>query len=133
MITRIVILGFVLGNLALAQDGGAIPADISAWFASTASLAAVVAALVALLRKHILRGLDGLAVVGASLLLGVGLAFAGRQLGYLGPDWLIFGLSAGLIASGGVDLVRGLANNGNNGTNDQSSSTDADADRVRLR
>lgn len=39
----------LLGPMALAQEGS-IPTDISQWFASTASLAAVVAALVALVR-----------------------------------------------------------------------------------
>ena len=59
------------------------------------------AALVALVRKHILRTLDGLAVVVLRLVLGVGLAYVGKLMGYLGGDWLLFGLSAGLMAAGG--------------------------------
>lgn len=116
-----------LGSLALGQ-GEAIPADISAWFASTASLAAVIAALLALLRKHLFRGLDGIAVVAASLVLGVALGYLGKIAGYLGGDWLVFGLSAGVLASGGVDLVRGLR-----GGNASSGDSNDDAARARLR
>ena len=118
----------LLGSLALAQ-GGDIPTDISQWFASTASLAAVVAALVALIRKHILKTLDGLAVVGVSLVLGVGLAYVGKLLGYLGGDWLLFGLSAGLMASGGVDLLRSVTRRSGAPSGD----TRTDAGRSRLR
>lgn len=120
--------GFVLSGLALAQEGS-IPTDISQWFASTASLAAVVATLVALIRKHILKTLDGLAVVGVSLALGVGLAYVGKLMGYLGADWLIFGLSAGVMASGGVELLRSVARGGNAPSGD----TSTDASRARLR
>ena len=123
------VLALAFGGLALAQ-GNAIPTDISAWFTSTASLAAVVAAVVALVRKHVLRGLDGVAVVGVSLVVGVVLAYVGKLLGYLGNDWPMFGLSAGFLASGGVDLLRGIAR-GTNAT--PSGDTAADADRARLR
>jgi len=123
----IVAVTAVLG-VALAQEGS-IPTDIRQWFASTASLAAVVAALVALVRKHILRTLDGLAVVVLSLVLGVGLAYVGKLMGYLGGDWLLFGLSAGLMASGGVDLLRSVAR----GSGDAKGDTGTDASRSRLR
>lgn len=121
-------LGFVLSGLALAQEGS-IPTDIRQWFTSTASLAAVVAALVALIRKHIWKTLDSLAVVGVSLVLGVGLAYVGKLMGYLGGDWFLFGLSAGLMASGGVDLLRSVARSGNAPSGD----TRTDAGRARLR
>ncbi|AZF88267.1 rhomboid family intramembrane serine protease [Meiothermus phage MMP7] len=124
-----VVFALALWGLGLAQDTGSISTDISQWFASTASLAAVVAALMALVRKHILKGLDGLAVVGVSLVLGVGLAFLGKTLGYLGGDWLLFGLSAGLMASGGVDLLRSVTRGGNAPSGD----TSTDASRARLR
>ncbi len=120
--------GFALFGLALAQEGN-IPTDISQWFASTASLATVVAALVALARKHILKGLDGLAVVGVSLVLGVGLAYVGKLIGYLGGDWPLFGLSAGLMASGGVDLLRSATR----GNGAPSGDTRTDSGRARLR
>jgi len=123
----IVAVTAVLG-VALAQEGS-IPTDIRQWFASTASLAAVVAALVALVRKHILRTLDGLAVVVLSLVLGVGLAYVGILMGYLGGDWLLFGLSAGLMASGGLDLLRSVAR----GSGDAKGDTGTDASRSRLR
>ena len=118
----------LLGSVALAQ-GEDIPTDISQWFTSTASLAAVVAALVALIRQHILKGLDGLAVVGVSLALGVALAYAGKLMGYLGGDWPLFGLSAGLMASGGVDLLRSVTR----GSGAPSGDTRTDAGRARLR
>ena len=118
----------LLGSVALAQEGS-IPTDISQWFTSTASLAAVVAALVALIRQHILKGLDGLAVVGVSLALGVALAYAGKLMGYLGGDWPLFGLSAGLMASGGVDLLRSVTR----GSGAPSGDTRTDSGRARLR
>lgn len=117
----------VVGGLALGQ-AEAIPADISAWFSSTASLAAVIAALLALLRKHVLKTLDGVAVIAVSLVLGVVLGYLGKVIGYLGGDWIIFGLGAGVLASGGVDLVRGLR-----GGNAPGGDSNDDAARVRLR
>lgn len=128
MFRMAVTAGLFLGfSLALAQES--IPTDISQWFTNTAALAAVVAALVALLRKHVWTTLDGLPVVAVSILLGGVLGYVGKLLGYLGADWLIFGLSAGVMASGGVDLLRGIAR----GNGAPSGDTAADADRARLR
>ena len=121
----------VIGNLALAQDS--VPVDVSQWFVNTAALAAVVASLVAFLRKHVLKSLDGLPVVAASVVLGGVLGFLGKSLGYLGSDWLLFGLSAGFMASGGVDLIKTLRGGGNGGSNASSGDTHTDADRARLR
>jgi len=126
----------VIGNLALAQDS--VPVDVSQWFVNTAALAAVVASLVAFLRKHVLKSLDGLPVVAVSIALGVVLGFLGKSLGYLGSDWLLFGLSAGFMASGGVDLLKSLRGGGNGGSNDSQNDspagdTDIDAARSRLR
>lgn len=85
-----------------------IPTDVAAWFASIPALAAVVASFVALIRKHFLKGLDGKVVIALSVVVGVALSYLGKLLGFLGADWLYFGLMAGLTASGGVDLVKGL-------------------------
>ena len=131
-----VIFAVAVGSLALAQDS--IPTDISQWFTSTAALAVVVAALVALVRKHIWKQLDGLPVVAVSIALGVVLGFLGKSLGYLGGDWLLFGLSAGFMASGGVDLLKSLRGGSNGGSDDSQNDspagdTDIDAARSRLR
>lgn len=87
-----------------------IPTDVASWFASIPALATVVAALVALIRKHIAK-LDGKIVILLSAMVGVALAYFGKLLGFLSTDWFYFGLMAGLTASGGVDLVRGLFGN----------------------
>lgn len=129
VIRFLIVFALALCGLGLAQDAGGIPTDVSQWFASTAALAAVVASLVALLRKHLLKSLDGLAVVAVSILLGGVLGYVGKLLGYLGADWLVFGLSAGVMASGGVDLLRGITGRGRAPGGD----TAADADRARLR
>ena len=130
-----VIFAVVAGSLALAQDS--IPTDISQWFANTAALAAVVAALVALIRKHLWKGLDGLLVVAVSIVLGGALGYLGKSLGYLGGDWLLFGLSAGFMASGGVDLLKSLRGGKNaspiDGGAEPAGDTDIDAARSRLR
>ena len=120
----------LLGPMALAQGEG-IPTDIAAWFTDVASLAAVVAGLVALIRKHLWRSLNGIAVVGLSLVLGVALAYLGHRMGYVGPDWFSFGLMAGLGASGGTAYLKSLA--GGRGKDAPSGDTHADADRSRLR
>lgn len=119
----------LLGPMALAQGEG-IPTDIASWFTDVASLAAVVAASVALIRKHVLRSLNGVAVVGLSLALGVALAYLGHRMGYVGPDWLAFGLMAGLGASGGTAYLKSLAGGGGK---DAAGDTRTDADRSRLR
>ena len=130
------VFAIVAGGLTLAQDS--IPTDISQWFTSTAALAVVVAALVALVRKHIWKQLDGLPVVVVSIALGVALGYLGKSLGYLGGDWLLFGLSAGFMASGGVDLLKSLRGGNNEGSNDSQNDspagdTDIDDARSRLR
>jgi len=123
----------VAGGLAMSQDS--IPTDISQWFANTAALAAVVAAVVALIRKHVWKQLDGLPVVAVSILLGVVLSYVGKSLGYLGRDWLLFGLSAGFMASGGIDLLKSLRGGKDVATSDTepAGDTDIDAARSRLR
>jgi hypothetical protein len=119
-------------GLALAQDVG-MPPNLADWFVSQASLAAVVAALVALIRKHVWKGLDGPAVVGVSVALGIVLGYLGHGLGYLGSDWFTFGMVAGLLASGGVDALRSIAKGGGSGAPSGASGASLDADRARLR
>jgi hypothetical protein len=119
-------------GLALAQDAG-IPTNLAEWFTTQASLAAVVAALVALVRKHAWKSLDGVAVVGLSVALGIALAYLGHRLNYLGADWFTFGLMAGLLASGGVDAIRGALKGGGGGAPSATSGASTDAERVRLR
>jgi hypothetical protein len=116
---------------ALAQDVG-IPPNLAEWFASQASLAVVVAALVALVRKHLWKGLDGAAVVGVSVALGIVLAYLGHRLNHLGADWFTFGLMAGLLASGGMDAIRSTMKGGSGASSDASGAP-PDADRARLR
>ncbi len=123
-------------GLALAQ-GESVPTDVAEWFVSQASLAAVVAALVALIRKHFWKGLDGVAVVGVSVAVGIALAYLGHRLGHLGPGWLTFGLMAGLLASGGVDAIRGIVKGGGESapgdSPGDSGGPSPDAERARLR
>ena len=78
------------------------------------------------------KTLDGPAVVGVSLVVGLVLAYLGHRLGYLGGDWFVFGLGAGLLASGGVDAVRAALRGGQNGAG-APPSTRPDAERTRLR
>jgi len=131
---KLILAGIGLfGTLALAQDAGSIPTDLGAWFASTASLAAVVAALVSLIRKHLWKTLDGLGVLGLSLALSVALAYLGARLGYLGGDWFTFGLGAFLIASGGTSYLKGLTQKGTNDAPATPVDTRLDARRSGLR
>jgi hypothetical protein len=130
---RILVAASVLAfGLALAQDVG-IPPNLAEWFVSQASLAAVVIALVALIRKHLWKGLDGVAVVGVSVALGIVLAYLGHRLNYLGADWFTFGLTAGLLASGGVDAIRSVLKGGGSGAPGGASSAPSDAEHARLR
>jgi hypothetical protein len=113
---------------ALAQGEG-IPPNLADCFVSQASLAAVVAALVALVRKHIWRSLDGAAVVGFSVALGIVLAY----LSHLGEGWFTSGLVSGLIASGGVDALRAIAKGGGSGAPEGAGGAPPNAERSRLR
>ena len=109
----------------------AIPTDITQWFADSAVLGGVVAALVSLLRKHLLKTLDGPAVVGVSIGLGVGIAYLGQALGYALPQHpVLYGVSAGLIASGGTDFIRKLT--GGKGQGEAPKPSDSGKERERL-
>lgn len=123
----------ILGILAVLVGAVGVPEDMALWYESPAALAVVVAALVAFARKRIPR-LDGPLAIGLSLVVGLALAYAGHVAGKLGPDWLAFGLMAGALASGGVDLVRSVLR-GNDAPAESSPSPGPgpDADRARLR
>jgi hypothetical protein len=85
--------------------------DIAAWFADTAALAAIVIAVVAFLKEHVLKGLHDLATVAASLVVGAAFGAAGSLLGYVEGGvtaGLAFGVAAGFLASGGWDAIKGL-------------------------
>lgn len=124
---------FGLAGMALAQSD--IPTDISEWFRDTAALAAVVVSVVALIRKHIWKTLDGLYVVALSLVVGVALAYFGHRLGYVGGDWLAFGIMAGLGASGATAWLKGVVggSGGGGGSAPPAGDTRTDAGRARLR
>lgn len=124
-------VAFGLAGMALAQ--GNIPTDISEWFRDTAALAAVVAGVVALIRKHVWKTLDGLYVVALSLVVGVALAYFGHRLGYVGGDWLAFGVMAGLGASGATAWLKGVVGGGGGGSAPPAGDTRTDAGRARLR
>lgn len=96
---------------AFAQAPAVEPFDFGAAFASTAALAALIASLVAFLKAHVLKTLDGLATVLASLIVGGLLGLVGHWAGFLTNGLmpaLGFGVSAGLLAAGGWDVVTGL-------------------------
>lgn len=102
------VFGVALAGLAMSQgtDGGA-GVDFAAWFSSPHALAGVVVGLVALIRKHFVA-LDGLAVPGLALGLGLVLALFGSLLGLLSGNWVTFGLQAGLEAVLVVSGVRAV-------------------------
>lgn len=84
--------------------------DLAQYFVDTASLAVLVAALVSFTKKHIWK-LDGIFTVIASVVFGALLGLAGRALGFLDAEViqaLLFGASAGVVASGGWDFLSGL-------------------------
>jgi VIT1/CCC1 family predicted Fe2+/Mn2+ transporter len=84
--------------------------NFAAWFVDTASLAAVIVAATAFIRKHLLP-LDGWQVIACSLVVGALLGVAGHVGGLLTEGLassVVFGVSAGLLASGGVDGIRAV-------------------------
>lgn len=101
----------LLGNVAFAQAPAAPTFDLAAWFVDTAALAVVIAGVVAFAREHILKSLEGFGVVVLSLAVGAVFGVGGHLLGYLTGGLipsLVFGVSAGLAASGGWDALSGL-------------------------
>ena len=103
-------VGFLTG-FAFAQAPAAPAFDIGAWFVDTAALAGVIVATVAFIREHVLKTLEGVGVVLTSLAIGAAFGVGGHVLGYLTGGLvpsLVFGVSAGLAASGGWDAISGL-------------------------
>lgn len=100
---------FLLG-FAFAQEVAPVAPDVGAWFASTTALAGIVVVVVAFLKKRVFVGADGLVVVIISLATGAVLGIVGNLLGYVEGSIVAaigFGVSAGLLASGGWDAVTG--------------------------
>lgn len=133
----------VLVALGQGQDVGelTIP-DLQTLFSSPHALALFVVGLISFARKHFLGSrLDGFVVPVASLVLGLALAFLGRLLGYLGDNWLSFGLMAGieapLIVSGARTLLSRTtgtpATEVGGGGNAQASADSTSPERTRLR
>lgn len=88
------------------------PAD---WFGDALALAAVIAAIVALLKAHVIKT-DGLATLAISFGLGIGfsllgttnLPWIGRVNPLSGTDAIMFGINAAVFASGGWDFIKGV-------------------------
>lgn len=85
--------------------------DVASWFASTAALAATIGIAVSFIKSNLYKALEGWHTIAVSL----GLGLAAGLAGHFGPwldgaliDNVVFGLSAGFMASGGWDLVKGL-------------------------
>ena len=138
---------FAAFGVALAQGTNLLLGsfNLDQYFKDTASLAALVGTVVALVREHgpatITERLKGYWVVLFSVVTGIVLAFVGKWLGAtaLSGDWfaaVLFGGQAGLIASGAVDLVRGILGGalkagGANATLAPNSTTAVDAASLR--
>lgn len=122
--STIAIFALLLVGVAVAQDASATDVDLlnpATWFVSTAALATFIATVLAFVRKHILKTLDGPGVIGASVGLGVVLGLLGHGLGFLEGGVvasLIFGVTSGLAASGGIDLLRGVLGTGGGNDDD---------------
>lgn len=85
--------------------------DIASWFSSTAALAATIGIVVAFIKENVYTALDGWGTVAVSLALGLAAGLAGHFGPWLDTqlvDSVIFGVTAGFVASGGWDLIKGL-------------------------
>ena len=85
--------------------------DIASWFVDTAALAGVVGAVIAFVKKNVLKGMHDWATVIASLAVGAGLGAYGGHAGFVDGGiaaGAAFGVGAGFIASGGWDFLKGL-------------------------
>lgn len=110
VISVLFLVGFG-GGLAFAQEAAANDVDISSWFVDTITLAGIVGLVVSFIRKHLIPTLDGISVVFVSLGVGAALGLFGAARGFIDGGvfgGLVFGLTAGFGASGGVDFIRGL-------------------------
>jgi len=97
----------VLSSFALEQGTTGVSSDVKSWFTDVASLSVVVLATVAYLKRIV--SITGWVTRIVAVATGVALAFGGSLLGYLAdPNWLWFGVQAGLLASGGADTLTWL-------------------------
>lgn len=124
------ILAGILAVLATFAAAWGIPSDLALWYQSPIALAGVVAALVGLVRKHAWRA-EGAWGILLSVATALALAYLGHAAGHLTGDWLGFGLVAGALASGGVDLIRSLG--GGSAAGNSPSGARPDPERSRLR
>lgn len=99
--TRIIplLLSLLASVIGLSED----MRDPTTWVASSAALGLVVWAVVQFLRSSVFKGLDGAAVLFASLgvgaALGAALGFGGYEgVGTTAVEWISFGLSGGFAA-----------------------------------
>ena len=86
--------------------------EVSSWFTDTAALAGIVAVAVSFVKTNVWKSLTGWYTVGGSVALGAALGLGGHFHPEVMQDGLVasltFGVSAGFLASGGWDFVRGL-------------------------
>lgn len=100
--------------VALAQDvvDPTVPIDLGMIFGSAAALAAFAVTAVQFIRAHLWKTLDGLAVVAVTWVLCVLLSILGYYLGATSftavGQAIGFGVSAGILAVGGVNLAAKL-------------------------
>jgi cellobiose-specific phosphotransferase system component IIC len=111
--TLIVLTSILVLSVALAQVEALPEAafDPAAWFGSTAALAAIVVAAVAFLKRNIITNMSGWITIAFSFGLAIVAAVAGSFTSLYDATVIqavTFGGSAGLLASGGWDAVRGL-------------------------
>lgn len=108
----VIALFVALPFVALAQQTD-VNIDFNSIFASTASLAVIVAVCVELIRKHLWTALDGGMVVVAAIVVGAALAVVGYYTGYLAApslaSALAFGVAAGAMASGGKGVLSSIS------------------------
>lgn len=98
-------------GLAFAQEVVPVEFDLSGIFTTTAALAGAVMSITAFLKKNVFKAAEGLVVIIISLVTGALLGLLGGYLGFIEGTFVStvgFGLSAGLLASGGWDAISGL-------------------------
>lgn len=116
MIVRMLILSFlalVAGTVLAAPTlpGTDIPLDFNSWFVSSAALGGVVLSVVAIL-KGLIPAISGAFTLIVSLGVSIVLALLGAAFGILEGGFaaaLIFGISAGIMASGGKAAANSVA------------------------
>ena len=108
VLTLVLAIGFAVAQADALPEATWDPA---AWFGSTAALAAVVAAATAFLKRNVITSMSGWVTIAFSFGLAIVAAVAGSFTSLFDATLIqavTFGGSAGLLASGGWDAVRGL-------------------------